>query len=190
VCVILVVVGLISGLTFVTGLGVGIALGLVALFYLSAGSSTRALNALGAREIQVGSQPRLENLVAGLSSDLSIAPPRLALLDAPDFNAATVGGPQPHLIVTSGLLASATRTELEAVVAHCLARLVRGGRGPVPVLQPVDDICAAAVTRYPPALAAAIRKGSPRPDTGGARWFVPAQEEGSSEERALEVLDL
>jgi hypothetical protein len=130
------------------------------------------------------------NMVAGLAADLSIPVPAICLLEGGGPNAFVIGGRKPRLGVTTTLLDTYTRTELEAVIAHCLGRIVAGGRGAIGPIHLSDDIRAAALTRYPPALAAAFRKAAPQPDRGGARWFVPADGAPEAEERALEVLDL
>jgi hypothetical protein len=104
--------------------------------------------------------------------------------------------------VTRSLLDSYTRTELEAVVAHCLLRLARSSLrreglaaalGPLarslcPVVGTPEDVRAVALTRYPPALAAAIRKATPARQ-GGLFYFVARPPWHEDPEARAAVLD-
>jgi hypothetical protein len=183
-----IVVGFIAN---VIVLGLVIAALLVAAgVWWSTSAPARALKSIGARPVGAGEQPRLMNMVAGLSTDLSIPVPAVCVLEGGGPNAFVIGGRKPRLGVTTSLLDTYTRTELEAVIAHCLGRIVSAGRGTVGPIHLGDDIRAAALTRYPPALASAFRKAIPQSDRGGARWFVPAEGAADAEDRALEVLDL
>ncbi len=155
--------------------------------------------------VRPGSSPRLENVVAGLARQTGVAAPELWLIDVPEPNALVGFTRRPAIAVTSGLVEGFTRTELEAVLAHCFVRLaatasplartmlalsyVSPAFG-VPVGD-VDDVRAAAITRYPPALASAVTKAFPRRGRGAAFWFVA--EDGmhaSPAERAAALLDL
>jgi hypothetical protein len=145
---------------------------------------------------QVGEQPhgdvgdaRLANLVEGLAPGAGLARPRCFVVDDPAANALAAGRDPRHgcLIVTSGLLHDLSRMELEGVVATCLVRIRDGvvaaptvalafGRGArVPLLVEraggalPSDLAAVSLTRYPPGLAAALRRVAP---TGGV---APAQ---------------
>jgi hypothetical protein len=127
--------------------------------------------------------------------------PRLYVSDAAGANAFVVPG---AIVVTDQLVAGYARTELEAVVAHCLVRLRDGGlgwgmasaaaggvAGVVPRVDPRLDARAAAVTRYPPALASAIRKAAPARGRTAQLWFVAnGPSHAPAEERASELLDL
>jgi hypothetical protein len=144
--------------------------------------------------------PRLANLASGLAGDLGMSAPRLRVSPKAGANAFVVPG---VLVVTTDLLSSYTRTELEAVVAHCLVRLRAGGLGwavgaaatglrtAAPRVDAGVDARAAAVTRYPPALASAIRKASPARGRAAPLWFVAdAASHSPAEERAGALLDL
>jgi hypothetical protein len=157
-----------------------------------------ALRAAGAEVLEPPRHPRVHNLAAGLSRDLGTPPPELRLLPSPRLNALVCRpGPTPVLALSAGLLAACTRTELEAVVASLLLRVAGDGVerarlaaafGLRPAPDPGLDIRAAAVTRYPPALAAALLKCDPQPGRYRAFYFLA---EGSSPElRAAELLDL
>jgi hypothetical protein len=134
----------------------------------------RALRALGAARIEPAAAPRLVNIVTGLARDLGMHPPGLWLVVGAGPNALVVRAPAACLCVTPALLESFTRTELEATVAHCLVRLQRSGLWRESaaaafgagvagggIVGADDDVRAAAVTRYPPALAAAVSKAEP-----------------------------
>jgi hypothetical protein len=125
-----------------------------------------------------------------LATEAGVPAPSLWRLASQDFNALVVAEGKPGIVVTDGVLESATRTELEAVAAHCLVRIARAGARAVPPLSFDDDLAATALTRYPPALAAAFRKATPRREGPGQRWFVPEGASSSPETRAREVLDL
>ena len=147
--------------------------------------------------------PRLANIVAGLASDLGMPTPELlAVEDVEGVNALVLRTPRPAIAVTRALVDELTLTELEAVVAHCLVRhrsapLAHGRSWARQLLRPCaarvgweDDIHAAALTRYPPALASALRKATPQ-TTLSSLWFVadgPAHR--PAEERAAAIEDL
>jgi Zn-dependent protease with chaperone function len=146
--------------------------------------------------------PRFVNIARGLAGDLGITVPRLLVARKPGPNAFVAPG---ALAVTHDLLQGYTRTELEAVVAHCLVRLRDGGLGwalaasaipggerwATPQVDRALDARAAAVTRYPPALASAIRKAEPASGARASLWFVAdARSHAPVEERAGELLDL
>ena len=130
---------------------------------------------------------RLLNLVQGLASDLEVTRPKVWIVASDEPNAFAVWHRGANLGVTRALLDSFTRTETEAAVAHCLVRL-RDERATTTYLAAlaglglhsveVDlhyaDAKAVAVTRYPPALAAAIEKASPWPGVGTTLWLVGA----------------
>jgi hypothetical protein len=162
--------------------------GLLAFFRRRQGAAD--LRAIDAIPLGEGEHLRLWNITEGLTTTVQIAPPQLFLVRSEDCNAFALGGAKPGLGFTTGMLDTYTRTELEAVVAHGVARLVRAGRGRVGEPEASDDISAAALTRYPPALASALRKSTPRPDGGAIGWFVPEGGGASAESRAQAVLDL
>lgn len=161
-----------------------------------------ALRSIGAQKMPAGDHLRWQNLVAGFASDLRTGAPSLWIVGADAPNALIVRYPRPAVAVSSGLLLSYTRTEIEAVVAHCILRLLdessmrrmsvavavgRTGHG----AGPGDDLKAASLTRYPPGLAAAISKAEPAIGRFAPFWFV-AEAPGplGPFERAAELLDL
>jgi Zn-dependent protease with chaperone function len=124
-----------------------------------------------------GSEPRLENLVRGLSDDHRLVTPRAIVLEIAPPNA-FVWRPlfgTAVLAISRSYLEALSRTELEGVVAHCLVRIdssdaraatMAGLMGPIgarvaPKVGVFDDVGAASLTRYPPGLASAIRKAVP-----------------------------
>lgn len=161
-----------------------------------------ALHSVGAVPLRASGEPALLNLVRGLVPPEEELP---SLWEVPD------GGPNalvcltrgPVIAVSSSLLESYSRTELEAVLAHCLVRV--GDLGPLsqavalgplrvkfaPVVGIWEDAAAASLTRYPPALAAAIAKAEPRRDRYAALWFVAEGPSHSPQRVRVEmVLDL
>jgi hypothetical protein len=153
-----------------------------------------------------GSEPRLENLVRGLSRDHGLARPRMVVLESAPPNAFVwrplIGS--AVLAISRSYLEALSRTELEAVIAHCLLRLssadaraatvgvLLGGSGRwiVPRVGFADDVRAASLTRYPPGLAAAIEKAVP-PDILGPLWFVAGSaSHRSARERIEQLADL
>ena len=119
---------------------------------------------------------RLWNLAEGLSISAGVRQPRLLVVDSPALNAMAAGGRPGRAVVavTSGLLAELERIELEAVLAERADAdpPTRDGAGdragghvrPRPAPGPTRgrdaqvDQAAVALTRYPPALAAALEK--------------------------------
>lgn len=161
---------------------------------VSAGARGRmALRAAHAARLPAGAHPRLRKLVHGLASDLGVEAPELWTLPQREPNALAVRRPRPSIGVSAGLIETYTRTELEAVVASCLMRL-KGRpreRGSGPVSETELDRRAASLTRYPPALAAAIAKAKPATGPYAPFWFVAEQEGGTEPSaRIAELLEL
>ena len=144
-----------------------------------------------ALELELAPRPapeggRVANLVTGLSIDLGIEPPQPVIVEGPGANAVVFwhkGG--PALGVTAELAGDYARTELEAVVAHSLARLdpatgldrnvlrLGGVLGACSTAVDVaDDVRAVSITRYPPGLAKAIEKATPATGRFAYLWFV------------------
>ena len=129
---------------------------------------------------------RFASLVRGLAGDHGLIAPDLFVIEDGGPNAIVVRRPKPRLAVTRALLDTYTRTELEAVAAHCLVRLTSGrlsfahlaaalgrsGSRFAPHVGYEDDIHTAALTRYPPALASAIAKAKPASGGLSPFWFV------------------
>ncbi len=132
-----------------------------------------------------GDHTRLAHVVDGLCLSNGIRPPSLAVLVDESPNGLVVGrsADEATIVVTTGLLDSLGRTELEGAVAHLLARLKAPGLAdetlaavvigmwlaPVPVLQRralarvvadhpavLADREAVSMTRYPPGLVSAF----------------------------------
>lgn len=130
-------------------------------------------------------EPRFINIVQGLAERHGVPMPRLGVTEKGGPNA-FVRRRGPSMIVSRSLLDTFTRTEQEAVAAHCLVRLNSGhlffahlaamlgrvGSRFAPKVGYEDDVHAAALTRYPPALASAIEKAKPVEDASGVLWFV------------------
>ena len=134
-----------------------------------------------------GSEPRLENLVRGLSDDHRLVTPRVVVLEDAPPNA-FVWRPlfgTAVLAISRSYLEALSRTELEGVVAHCLVRIDSSDAraatmaallGPIgarvaPMVGAFDDLGAASLTRFPPGLASAIGKAVPA-RASAPLWFV------------------
>ncbi len=181
VAVILILIGL--GVLWAVLIAVVVAGAVAWLVHVQADSA--ALRALGAQPAEVGSLPRLENLVEGLVVANGFRMPAIHVVDDAAPNAAAVGRTPKHsaLVVTTGLLERLKRIELEGVVAHELSRIraretlagVTAGQllgrflgfaeglssnlaGHL--LEPTAtlraDLAGVEITRYPPGLAAAL----------------------------------
>lgn len=167
---------------------------------------TAALRSIAAQASEGHGGLRAANLTAGLVRAAGAPHPRIAVFPDGSPNALLAPAARPVLALSQGLLDSYSRTELEAVVAHCLVRLadrrslrraIRAVRlGPWwPAREAIvggkDDLRAATLTRYPPALAAAITKARAVDGRFAPLFFVA---EGPShrpaDERARELLDL
>jgi hypothetical protein len=163
-------------------------MGLYALgvtFWIRA-QGARVLRAVGARSGSPDELARMENLVEGLAQDMGIALPDLLVTDEPGPNALVAKRTGHIVVVTSDLARDFSRTEIEAVLAHCLVRIATDQVGTAQVglaLGPLggglrgvtgapEDIATAGVTRYPPALVSAIEKCEPRGGRFAALWFV------------------
>lgn len=160
----------------------------------------RVVKSLGGRRADAEARRRLFNLTEGLQQRLQIPAVRLWEIEDGRKNAMVFTDGGPGIAVTTGMLDSSTRTELEGVVAHCLARwkLMGGWRvallGAFPFLAPrvglADDVNAASVTRYPPGLAAAISNADPM-DRAPFLWFVgSARTHENTAFRVAQLLDL
>ncbi|HYI46328.1 MAG TPA: hypothetical protein VE174_12795 [Actinomycetota bacterium] len=129
--------------------------------------------------------PRFTNIVHGLADRHGVPMPKLRVTEKVGPNAFVLRR-GPSIVVSRSLLDTFTRTEQEAVAAHSLVRLNSGhlffaylaamlgrlGSRFAPKVGFEDDIHAAALTRYPPALASAIGKAKPVEDSSGVLWFV------------------
>ena len=191
------------GSPLLVGAGVAVYAGGV-LWWVKA-QGARALRAAAAERPRSDEAARMVNLVAGLSADLGIASPEVLVSRRGGANALVCLASGPKLLLTRALLEEFTRTEQEAVAAHCLVRL-RGGQvrsaqlalalGPfgASLAGPVggfDDVAATALTRYPPALAAAIRKSDAATGRYSGLWFVGAgAPHVPGEQRAAALADL
>lgn len=164
------------------------------------------LKMIGARPLADDEAPRLRNIVTGLAADLGVSAPEVYVIAGGGPNAfIRRGGRAGVFAITASLLDSYTRTEQEAVVAHCLLRMQRPdflysnlaarwsdlGAGLAPRVGSADDVRAAAVTRYPPALASALDKADPNIKRYTPLWFAavsPSHEDTVA--RATAVADL
>lgn len=148
-----------------------------------------ALRAAGA---EPGSGPeiaRAANLAQGLATDLGMAvtPQVWTYPGAP--NALGVRAGRPVIALSTELLATYSRTEIEAVIAHLLVRMVRVDRSEI--IGYSDDVRTVALTRFPPALASALEKATPHDGKFAHHYFAGV---GASHrpvaERLVALMDL
>ena len=172
---------------------------------------------------------RLVDVAEGLFAVFGLPTAEIRVLDDPAPNALSVGrSPDRGVVfVTSGLVLLLDRIELEAVLAHELAHIKRGDTvsGAIAVLafdplkryiptfagiadrvaghgrEPLADLAAVAVTRYPPGLICALEKigaaSSRRPaclprsvtESTSRLWLAPFELPPDEPER-LGTLDL
>ena len=115
------------GLPFWLGLLAGPLLAAGLVWLLVRNSVQRILDAIGARSLGDGEQPRFDNIVEGLALSTGLAEPDLYVVDDPSLNGAALDwAGEQAIVVTSGLLEACDRIELEGVVAGLLVRL-KGG---------------------------------------------------------------
>jgi len=169
-----VVVGLVAvwwaGAIAAAGVAAGAWLALVAPRLRTA--EDRAVQLVGpVRRAVTPGDARVLNLVEGLAPTAGLARPAVLIVDDGAPNALALGrdGPRGVIVVTTGLLERLDRMQLEAVVAHLLVQIrdgfsaaatlslaFRPSRRPEPIPFAVADSSAVSLTRYPPALAAAL----------------------------------
>lgn len=142
----------------------------------------RALNEAGARRLNATEQPRFRNIASGLAERLGLGSVDLYVMDDGGPNAMTGKTDKPVVAARVSLLDSYARTELEAVVAHCLVRYREAGKRGV-VVGYSDDVRAAALTRYPPALISAFERAEAYEGRYGSFYLVA----GSPTHRPLQA---
>ena len=168
----------------ILALAVGWLVGLVALVVVGGAlaawarlAGDRLIRArLGGRPADPTSEARLCNLVEGLCTAAGVRQPRILVVDDPGLNVLAAGPSSAKglLAVTTGLLAELDRIELEAALAEALWMIRYEEIVPGTVLAATwglvarlalesdrdsrADQGAISLTRYPPALAAALEK--------------------------------
>ncbi|HSL10286.1 MAG TPA: M48 family metalloprotease [Actinomycetota bacterium] len=121
-------IGYVIGVMWGTG-PTGLLIALVVAAVLSLGSyfggDRLVLASTRAREVTPVDQPRLHNVVEGLSIAAGIPKPRVYVVPEQAPNAFATGRNPEHssIAVTDGLLASLNRVELEGVIAHEIAHV-------------------------------------------------------------------
>lgn len=122
-------VGYVLGLWYgsgVAGLVGAVALALVLSLGSFFGGDRLVLASTRAREVTPQDQPRLHNIVEGLSIAAGIPKPRVYVIPEQAPNAFATGRNPEHssVAVTEGLLATMNRVELEGVIGHELSHVV------------------------------------------------------------------
>lgn len=150
----------------------------------------RALKDAGAVEVSNADEPRFANIAAGLAEVLNLGAVDLFVIGGDGVNALAGRIDRPVVGATRALLDTYARTELEAVIAHCLVRHRHAGRRGV-IVGFSDDVRAASLTRYPPALAAAIEKAQPHKGRHPGMYLVAeGPTHRPTEERIAALADL
>ncbi len=122
-------VGYVLGLLFSTG-PAGLVIAVVVAVLMSIGSYVYGdrvvLASTRAREVTAEEQPRLHNIVEGLSIAAGIPKPRVYVVPEQAPNAFATGRDPEHssIAVTEGLLGMMNRVELEGVIGHELSHVV------------------------------------------------------------------
>ena len=130
--VLLAAVGYVLGLWYggsgsgVYGLVGAVALAVVLSLGSFFGGDRLVLASTRAREVTPQEQPRLHNIVEGLSIAAGIPKPRVYLIPEQAPNAFATGRNPEHssVAVTEGLLSTMNRVELEGVIGHELSHVV------------------------------------------------------------------
>jgi hypothetical protein len=160
-------------------------------------AESRAVELLGpTRPAALPRDARVLNLVEGLAPGAGLARPTVLVIDDDAPNALALGRDPRRgvVVVTAGLLSTLDRMQLEAIVAHLLVQVrdglgaaatlslaFRPSRAPAAMPMAAADTAAVALTRYPPALAAAldaVAAAGPAAPRGsspvlGPLWLVP-----------------
>lgn len=122
-------VGYVLGLLWASG-PAGLVIALAIALAMSVGSyrygDRVVLASARAREVTADEQPRLHNIVEGLSIAAGIPKPRVYVIPERAPNAFATGRDPEHasIAVTEGLLETMNRVELEGVIGHELAHVV------------------------------------------------------------------
>jgi len=104
----------------------GLALGMAGLCYY--GAPSMVLSSAGAEPVTKGDDPMLLDVVEEMAVASNLPPPAVYRIDAPSLNALAAGlGPgKAAIVVMRGLRQRLDRAQLQAVVAHELARVASG----------------------------------------------------------------
>jgi hypothetical protein len=163
-----------------------------------------ALRSAGATPLTADRHPRAHNLAKALAQQLGVPAPELFLLATARFNALACRRRSRFVLALSaGLLESCTRTELEAAIVSLIQRaegdqmgLLRLAAafgpfaGPWGERDPGADVRTAAVTRYPPAVSALLRKIDPEPGRYAPFYLAGARDSQTPAQRAAQVAEL
>lgn len=125
--VVLVLVFWVAGLPVWLGLLIGPLIAAFGVWLLLRNSVHRLLAALAARPLGDNEYQRYDNVVEGLALSTGLSEPELHVIDDPSLNGAALDwNNEQAIVLTTGLLDSIGRIELEGVVAGLLARLKNG----------------------------------------------------------------
>ncbi len=142
-----------------------------------------ALRAAGAEPGGGPEIARAANLAQGVAKALGMPAPEIWTYAGPP-NALGVRVGRPVVALSTDLLRTFSRTEIEAVIAHLLVRIGHGDRSDV--IGYADDVRTVALTRFPPALSSALEKASPHEGRFAHHYFAAT---GSSHRPIAERID-
>jgi heat shock protein HtpX len=169
--------GALSGLLLVIGELLGGANGLVFAFVLAAGmnfasywfSDKIVLRMYRAQE--VGPDHQLSRLVERLTRQANLPMPEVGIYESPELNAFATGPSKSRSLVavSSGLLRSMTRNEVEGVLAHEVSHIANGDMVTMTLLQGIVNAFVMFLARI---VAYALTNRGSRDDRGGAPSYM------------------
>jgi len=125
--VVFALIGGLSALDLVWAVVLGVIGASLVIWRLTSRAVISALAELQADPIEPADEPRLVNLVEGLALSSGVAQPELYLIDDEACNSCVLADQNRAIMVlTSGMLSTLDRIQLEAVVANALARIRSG----------------------------------------------------------------
>ncbi len=176
------------------------------------------LSKLGARGLGQNEGQRVENMVENLCLATGIDRPKVMAIDTEACNLVAIGGTEPTLVTTTGLLETLDLMEMEGVVAHALSKLsTSGGKygafaaAAKPFITNAQlnkvrewgsgaagvasfDISGVGLTRYPPGLRSALERVAgkstdvPGGEALGDAWFIPPSTDRAQLGKRIEML--
>jgi heat shock protein HtpX len=132
VCLGVILTAVLTLLVGIIGLAVGVVLTVAAVVVrvrtFGRGIEDQVLERLGVRAADGDDAAGLHNLVNGLSATIGVPVPDLYVIDESTSNLLVIGTSPDSaaVVVTTGLLGSVSRIELEGVVARALAQIRQG----------------------------------------------------------------
>ena len=125
--VLVAVLAAVPGVSWYLGIPLGLAVSALIVVGRTRNRVDKILTAMDPYEVDEESEPRLHNVVAGLSLTGGVEIPTLMVLDDEARNLAVVDdGNDPVIVFSSGILETTDRIGLEALVSAAITRLRNG----------------------------------------------------------------